>query len=120
MSGTVAVAARVGLGFGRPKSRPAWSRPRSIPGEREADVTRYATGVVEDLRPEPVALGAQMLAPEVVELARLSNQRIWPGRLVIVEGPSAVRTQLAGEAKDQASLLPPLAASRTAAVMACS
>ena len=73
--------------------------PPASPVQDHADIAGHAVGVVQDLSPQLVAEGTQILVPGLVGLLGEAGQCFVPVRIEVVDRPPAVRTELAGEAE---------------------
>src|SRR5262245_57829483 len=70
----------------------------SAPLQRHGDVARHAAGKIDDLDPQLVSTLAEVFRPELIDLLRHASQRVFPARLLLVDGAPLVRAQLVREA----------------------
>src|SRR5262245_4791080 len=87
-----------------PATRPSSAMPPRIgvrsgltPLQCHRDVTRHAAGKIDDFDPKLVSAGVEVLRPKLIDLLRHSGQRVFPARLLLIDGAALVRAQLVGK-----------------------
>src|SRR5262249_12930608 len=68
-------------------------RRRSAPLERHRDVAWHPAGEIDDFDPKLVSAGPEVLRPELIDLFRHSGRRVFPARLLLIDGAPLVRAQ---------------------------
>src|SRR6266436_2797771 len=71
--------------------------PSVSPGNGDGDVARHASRVIDDLVADAIAPGFQVVGPELKYFLWNSGQRVFPARLLLIDGAALVGTQRVGE-----------------------
>src|SRR4029453_1420247 len=56
------------------------------PGDHNADVARYTAGKIDDLIADAIAAWFQIVGPELKDFLRYSRKRLFPARLLLIDG----------------------------------
>src|SRR6266508_4198278 len=87
-----------------PVVRPATAIPRGgvqsglTPLQCHPDVSRHPAGKVDDFDLELVSAGTEVLRPKLIDLLWHAAERVFPARLLLIDGAPVVRAQLVREA----------------------
>src|SRR6266511_254522 len=76
------------------------------PLQCHCDVSRHPAGKVYDFDLELVSAGTEVLRPKLIDLLWHAGERVFPARLLLIDGAPLIRAQLIGEAMDLALGLP--------------
>src|SRR5262249_13820755 len=69
----------------------------SAPLERHRDVAWHPAGEIDNFDPQLVSAGAEILRPKLIDLLGHAGQRVFPARLLLIDGAPLVRAQLVRE-----------------------
>src|SRR5262245_63759028 len=67
---------------------------RSTPLQGHRHVSRHAAGKIDDLDPQLVSALTEVLRPELIDLPGYPGQRVFPARLLLIDGAALVGAQL--------------------------
>src|SRR6266540_1493563 len=70
------------------------------PLQCHCDVSRPPAGKVYDFDLELVSAGTEVLRPKLIDLLWHAGERVFPARLLLIDGAPLIRAQLIGEAMD--------------------
>src|SRR5262245_8641791 len=73
-------------------------RRSSAPLERHRDVAWHPAGEIDDFDPKLVSAGTEVLRPKLMDLLWHAGQRVFPARLLLIDGAPLIRAQLVGKA----------------------
>src|SRR5215467_1209204 len=73
------------------------ARGRSAPLERHRDVAWHSAREIDDFDPKLVSAGTEVLRPKLIDFLWHAGQRVFPSRLLFIDGAALVRAQLVRE-----------------------
>src|SRR5262245_7647439 len=84
----------VGVGIGVTFLTAMRAVERSTPLQGHGHVSRHAAGKIDDLDPELVSALAKVLRPELIDFLGHARQRVFPARLLLIDGTTFVSAEL--------------------------